>query len=124
MFLDLILKERIERDYNHPSIITWVTADESWGRRNIKTDNSQQSFSNMLFYQAKALDRTRLVSGNDVWEQTEHTDFLIKSRKFSGFCYTQLTDVMQETNGLLKEDRTPKLSFEKLENIFGEKIYE
>jgi len=52
------------------------------------------------------------------------TDFLIKSRKFSGFCYTQLTDVMQETNGLLREDRTPKLPLEKLEKIFGKKIYE
>ncbi|EPR34584.1 putative hydrolase, partial [Enterobacter ludwigii] len=51
-------------------------------------------------------------------------DFLIKSRKFSGFCYTQLTDVMQETNGLLREDRTPKLPLEKLEKIFGKKIYE
>lgn len=28
---------------------------------------------------------------------------------FSGFCYTQLTDVYQEVNGLLRADRTPKL---------------
>lgn len=27
---------------------------------------------------------------------------------FCGFCYTQLTDTFQETNGLLKADRTPK----------------
>ena len=27
---------------------------------------------------------------------------------FCGFCYTQLTDVQQEVNGLLKEDRTEK----------------
>jgi hypothetical protein len=26
----------------------------------------------------------------------------------SGFCYTQLTDTYQETNGLLYADRTPK----------------
>ncbi|WP_349672262.1 glycoside hydrolase family 2 TIM barrel-domain containing protein [Lacrimispora sp.] len=201
------LTEFIERDYNHPSIITWVTVNESWGMRNIKTDSSQQSLANMLYYQAKALDRTRLVSGNDGWEQTENTDilalhdyelmpentgkyesmediinghaerrmvladgqkygaqpvlmteyggiafssekegwgyynkagsqeeflkrlepvtdFLIKSRKFSGFCYTQLTDVMQETNGLLREDRTPKLPMEELKRIFGKKSYE
>ena len=201
------LTEFIERDYNHPSIITWVTVNESWGMRNIRTDSSQQSLANMLYYQAKALDRTRLVSGNDGWEQTENTDilalhdyelmpentgkyesmeeiinghaerrmvlayggkyggqpvlmteyggiaftsetegwgyynkagsqeeflrrlepvtdFLIKSRKFSGFCYTQLTDVMQETNGLLREDRTPKLPLEELKRIFGKKSYE
>ena len=27
----------------------------------------------------------------------------------SGFCYTQLSDVKQETNGLLNEDRTNKI---------------
>ncbi len=70
------LTEFIERDYNHPSIITWVTVNESWGMRNIRTDSSQQSLANMLYYQAKALDRTRLVSGNDGWEQTENTDIL------------------------------------------------
>ncbi len=52
------------------------------------------------------------------------TDLLIKSKKYSGFCYTQLTDVMQETNGLLREDRTPKLPLEKLKKIFGKKLYE
>jgi hypothetical protein len=29
-----------------------------------------------------------------------------------GFCYTQLTDTLQETNGLLTADREPKLSME------------
>lgn len=35
----------------------------------------------------------------------------------AGFCYTQLTDTMQETNGLLTEDRTPKLPIEELRRI-------
>lgn len=52
------------------------------------------------------------------------TDFLIKSGKFAGFCYTQLTDVMQEVNGLLREDRTPKIPTEKLRRIFGKKFHE
>lgn len=34
-----------------------------------------------------------------------------------GFCYTQLTDVQQEVNGLLKEDRTYKVSPEKIREI-------
>jgi hypothetical protein len=29
---------------------------------------------------------------------------------FAGFCYTQLTDTFQETNGLFRADRTPKFS--------------
>jgi hypothetical protein len=32
-----------------------------------------------------------------------------KLEALSGFCYTQLTDTYQETNGLLYSDRTPKL---------------
>ena len=32
----------------------------------------------------------------------------------SGFCYTQLTDTEQETNGLLRADRTPKIPIENL----------
>lgn len=32
----------------------------------------------------------------------------------SGFCYTQLTDTYQEANGLLRFDRTPKLSLEEI----------
>ena len=28
---------------------------------------------------------------------------------FCGYCYTQLTDVMQEVNGLLTPDRKPKI---------------
>jgi hypothetical protein len=34
-----------------------------------------------------------------------------------GFCYTQLTDTEQETNGLLTTDRTPKLDMEAVRTI-------
>lgn len=33
---------------------------------------------------------------------------LQESPMVQGFCYTQLTDVEQESNGLLTEDRKPK----------------
>lgn len=39
----------------------------------------------------------------------------------SGFCYTQLTDVIQETNGLLTAWRTPKIPLESAAEIFGRK---
>jgi hypothetical protein len=35
----------------------------------------------------------------------------------AGFCYTQLTDTMQEANGLLDEHRRPKLPMERLRAI-------
>ena len=37
----------------------------------------------------------------------------------AGFCYTQLTDTVQETNGLLTEDRQPKLPLEELRRIIS-----
>lgn len=40
---------------------------------------------------------------------------------FQGFCYTQLTDVQQEVNGLLDPDRNPKLDIKKLHKIFNPK---
>ena len=36
---------------------------------------------------------------------------------FSGYCYTQLTDVFQEVNGLLDMDRNPKVSLEEIRRI-------
>ena len=35
----------------------------------------------------------------------------------AGFCYTQLTDTMQEANGLLGEQRESKLPMEQLRRI-------
>ncbi len=64
------MAEFIKRDFNHPSIIAWVPLNESWGVREIYTDKRQQAASQMLYYLCKALDATRLVSGNDGWEQT------------------------------------------------------
>lgn len=37
----------------------------------------------------------------------------------SGYCYTQLTDVEQEQNGLYYYDRKPKFDVQKLKEIFG-----
>lgn len=38
----------------------------------------------------------------------------IDSLNISGFCYTQITDVEHEVNGLLYEDRTPKVPIEEI----------
>ncbi|MFF2015335.1 glycoside hydrolase family 2 protein [Paenibacillus sp. NPDC058177] len=35
----------------------------------------------------------------------------------SGYCYTQITDVQDEVNGLLTEDRKPKVALEKIREI-------
>lgn len=63
--------EIIARDYNHPSIITWVPLNESWGVHNIHFDKQQQSYSLALYYYLHSLDPTRLVISNDGWETTK-----------------------------------------------------
>lgn len=191
----------IDRDFNHPSIITWVPLNESWGVRQIYTDKRQQALARLLYQTAKALDGTRMVSVNDGWEQVETdicalhdyaaegqvlsghfasreqvekhacdwrpcyaqgvtptgreaflvteyggiafsniglqgdaggmeswgyhdkvsseeaffarfrsvTDAIRQIPYCQGYCYTQLTDVMQEVNGLLTPERKPKV---------------
>ena len=42
----------------------------------------------------------------------------IAQTDMQGYCYTQLTDVQQEVNGLLYADRTPKADLKKLKEIF------
>ena len=42
---------------------------------------------------------------------------LLQSETVQGFCYTQLTDVEQEANGLLTYDRKPKTSLERIRQI-------
>ena len=39
------------------------------------------------------------------------------ARSLAGFCYTQLVDTLQETNGLLADDRTPKAPLETLRAV-------
>lgn len=194
------LQEFIQRDFNHPSIICWTTMNESWGVRSIYHHKGQQETARMLYHLVKAVDGTRLVSGNDGWEQVEtdicalhdytadkdimrmhfanraqveasscdfhmcwadtcarrgdeafmiteyggiayanngqheadgmetwgYHDKVTNEEAFfqrfeavneevlalphcQGYCYTQLTDVMQEINGLLTPDRKPKM---------------
>lgn len=62
--------EIVERDYNHPSIVTWVPLNESWGIPEVHGNPQQQSFSQSIYYLLHSLDRTRLVISNDGWEMT------------------------------------------------------
>ena len=42
---------------------------------------------------------------------------MLENRRVCGFCYTQLTDIEQEQNGLYKYDRSRKFSDEIYERI-------
>ncbi|MGU3472063.1 glycoside hydrolase family 2 protein [Paenibacillus sp. D51F] len=196
--------EVVRQQYNHPSIVTWVPFNESWGVMNIAKDVRQQKFTEAIYHLTKAFDPNRPVVSNDGWEHTvsdiltlhdyvesgeefrrryagkdeitgnmrsfnhwkyafadsyaykgqpvivsefggiafkseegwgygnqvgSEESFLERFRSIheaiqqteyiSGYCYTQITDVQQEVNGLLTEDRKPKIPLEKIREING-----
>ena len=192
----------VRRDVSHPSIVTWVPMNESWGVQHAAHDPAQQHYTLALAQLTRALDPSRPVISNDGWEHTDSdiwsvhdysergaeirarygsreavqalldgfgpegrrtrltdvvrstdrgqplmltefggvkhpsgrladwgyydaadeadfeariTDLLGAIREcpeIAGFCWTQLTDTGQETNGLVHADRTPKLPVE------------
>jgi beta-galactosidase/beta-glucuronidase len=197
--------EILRRDHSHPSIVTWVPFNESWGLPDLPGDAAQRAFVRGVYGLTKALDPSRPVAGNDGWEHTvgdilglhdysvrgadlreryateddlevtltqvrphhrrlvlpdlertgqpvvisefggisydpepgrpwfgygsvadsealvdrykELVDAILDSSAIAGFCYTQLTDVEQEANGLLFEDRTPKVDVDRIAGI-------
>lgn len=60
----------IERDISHPSIITWVPINESWGAPDLPLKAEQRAFVESLYFLTKSLDPTRPVVSNDGWEMT------------------------------------------------------
>ena len=60
-------------------------------------------------------------NGEELLSRLEQLIKGIEKTQFQGYCYTQLTDVQQEVNGLLYADRNPKVDLEKLKKIFENK---
>lgn len=208
---DLLTREWLDlvrRDRSHPSIVTWVPINESWGVGEIAEDAAQQAFADALARMTRALDPTRPVVSNEGWEHVDSdilgvhdytSDVALISSRYgdddaiaatldsagpqekkliltakmrerfdrgeiplmltefggvsyagrreswgyttvknddefaavltsvfgavkacpgvAGFCYTQLVDTVQETNGLLTEDGVPKLPIDRLRAI-------
>lgn len=61
----------VRRDMSHPSIITWVPINESWGIQDVRTSPRQQAYARGLADLTRALDGTRPVLSNDGWEHTD-----------------------------------------------------
>ena len=82
------LREMIKRDYNHPSIFSWITFNETWGLQTKVTENGKtrsqylpqtQNWVASMYYLAKSLDQTRLVEDNSVCCGRGHTETDINS---------------------------------------------
>ena len=60
----------------------------------------------------------KVPSVDDFLERYRSTTDAIRQISYNqGYCYTQLTDVMQEINGLLTPERNPKIPPEKIQQI-------
>ncbi len=74
--VEYAMEQMIERDYNHPSIFSWVPFNESWGLKTPAEDEGQfegdvilpetQEWVISVYRRAKELDPTRLVEDNSV----------------------------------------------------------
>ena len=100
----------IERDYNHPSLIVWTTLNESWGVHRTYADKRMQGFARMLYWQAKALDGTRPVSGNDGWEMTETDIYAVHDYADDGLALTKRFEGRAPDSIRLFDQRLPLTS--------------
>jgi beta-galactosidase/beta-glucuronidase len=60
----------VQSHRGHPSVVTWVPVNESWGVPAAEHDPRQRALIEALTAAARALDGTRPVSANDGWETT------------------------------------------------------
>lgn len=67
--------EVIDRDCNHPCIVTWVPFNESWGVPDLPDKEAHRSCVQALYHVTRTLDPSRPVIGNDGWESSA-TDVL------------------------------------------------
>jgi hypothetical protein len=57
---------------------------------------------------------------DELYERLEKlTDVILNTEYMSGYCYTQLTDVEQEQNGVYNYDRTKKFDMNRIRQIFS-----
>ncbi|KXL50461.1 glycoside hydrolase family 2 protein [Acidomyces richmondensis BFW] len=69
--------EMVRRDINHPCIVAWTPANESWGYPDLGRQIRQRDHLRSLYYMTKTLDPTRPINDNCGWEhvKTDLTTF-------------------------------------------------
>ena len=60
--------EMVKRDINHPCVVAWTPANESWGYPNLDGDVRQREHLRALYHMTKTLDPTRPINDNCGWE--------------------------------------------------------
>jgi beta-galactosidase/beta-glucuronidase len=58
----------VRRDYNHPSIVTWVPFNETWGIEGTHIEPPVQRWVERVYHATKAVDPFRPVCDNSGWD--------------------------------------------------------
>ncbi len=131
---DYTLRQMIDRDFNHPSIFSWVVFNETWGLQTKQPDGQKvylpetQAWVVDMYRLTKALDPTRLVEDNspNLRDHTE-TDLNTWHDYLPGYAWReQLDQITRDTFpgstwnfiGGRKQDRQPLLNSE-CGNVWG-----
>ncbi len=61
----------VRRDRSHPSVVTWVPINESWGVHEVAEDPAQQAFCRAIAALTRAVDPSRPVMSNEGWEHVD-----------------------------------------------------
>ena len=103
------MDETIARDQNHPSIITWVAFNETWGLgspEDYKKDKDTQEWVGRMVDRIRKLDPTRLVEDNSPcnYDHVENTDlnswhFYIDNHAEAKRHITEVVDKTEPGNG-------------------------
>jgi hypothetical protein len=96
------LRGMIKRDYNHPSIFSWVLFNETWGLRSKKGDrmvytDETKDWVIYMYHLAKSLDITRLVEDNSA-NRRDHllTDINSWHSYLPGYRWNEVLDRITE----------------------------
>jgi len=85
---EFTLREMIKRDFNHPSIFSWIVFNETWGLTTKVEENgkkkskylpSTQKWVTEMYHLTKDLDKSRLVEDNSICCGFGHTETDIHS---------------------------------------------
>ena len=84
----------IKANFNHPSIITWVPFNESWGIEGVQNQDRPQEFVGQIVAFSRELDPTRPVVDNSGWSHVD-TDIvdLHEYSQDAGYVYRILSGI-------------------------------
>ncbi len=97
--IEFALRGMIHRDFNHPSIFSWITFNETWGLKT-KGQREQSTYTpetqkwvTEIYHLAKSLDPSRLVEDNSacLYDHTE-TDLNSWHAYLPGYEWTKFLD--------------------------------